>query len=491
MADESESESQSESASVPDSGDGASDPEASPSADLEGFAEAETEPEPEPQAVVGLPKDHPGVVPPPDDDPEPTEDIPSGGLLRIRGEVDQTKAIALFLGGLTTLLAVWFFLTAGDARSVRWTTTIAETGTVELTELPDGEVWVDGYSLFEGEGELTDRDFKVDGKTITFLGSLAGEEVDVGYLMGSEPIVSHFILPQPPKVLSAIMGNVTGPSYEVACPGAACPTKELKTKLNLSGGDGEALQRYRGGLDPDPPGINCPQCNVNLDNEVAIALPAYRFRWGLLSTVRRTLTGFGIAVLICMPLGVLAGAFPPVKRFVSPLEIAGGYTPPVALLPLAVALYGVAKNSGMDSVMAAEVARTTFLVTVIAFWLYPLITSEVESVDEVYINTAYTLGATRTQTILKVLVPVSMANIWQHLRATYAIGWASIILAEGFAVGREAGETGIGFFMVDMQRRNVMEQYFAAVLAIVVTGIVLDFLFKRAGKLLFPYQEAN
>jgi NitT/TauT family transport system permease protein len=196
-------------------------------------------------------------------------------------------------------------------------------------------------------------------------------------------------------------------------------------------------------------------------------------------------------VAICLPLGVLAGAFPPIKRLVSPLEIGGGYTPPVALLPLAVALYGVAKNSGMDSVTAAEVARTTFLVVVIAFWLYPLITSEVESVEEVYINTAYTLGANRWQTIMKVLVPVSMANIWQHLRATYAIGWAMIILAEGFAVGRETGETGIGFFMVDMQRRNIMEQYFAAVLAIIVAGIVIDYLFKRAGKLMFPYEESK
>ena len=86
-------------------------------------------------------------------------------------------------------------------------------------------------------------------------------------------------------------------------------------------------------------------------------------------------------------------------------------------------------------------------------------------------DNALTYESVGAQTIFKVLVPVAMVNIWQHLRATYAIGWASIILVEGFGPPRIVGETGIGFFMVDMQRRNIMDQYFAALLARFYNGV--------------------
>jgi NitT/TauT family transport system permease protein len=467
---------------------------------LDGFAAAEAaapKPKPEPAApiAIGSPVVE-GVPAGPSSKGDDGERPPSpyDGLLRIKGDVDQTKAIALFLGGLSAFVFVWWFLTWGNPQAFQQTGVVAADGALTLSQLPtEGkEIWADGFEFVAEEG-LTDRQFRLDGEQLRFDASVAGEEVTYGFTVGREPIVSHFILPQPLNVMQAVIENLTGSSYQVTCPNAECASKAEGGTVALSASDGQAVEAKRSNTDPDAAssGVTCPVCKTALDGEVVIAMPPYRYRSGLISTVKRTLIGFLIAAVLCIPLGVLAGAYPPIKRLVSPLEIAGGYTPPVALLPLAVALYGVAKNSGMDSIASAEVSRISFLVVVIAFWLYPLVMGEVESVDEVYVNTAFTLGASRTQVIMKVLVPVTMANIWGHLRTTYAIGWASIILAEGYAVGRESGETGIGFFMVDMQRRNIMENYFAAVLAIVVTGIAIDYAFKIVGRWLFPYQEGN
>ncbi len=97
----------------------------------------------------------------------------------------------------------------------------------------------------------------------------------------------------------------------------------------------------------------------------------------------------------------------------------------------------------------------------------------------------------RAQVVLKVLVPIAAAGIWEHLRACYAIGWASILLAEGYASSQVAGDTGIGFFMANMQRRHFMENYFAAVFVIIATGLVIDFAFKLVGRKLFPWQGAR
>ena len=86
--------------------------------------------------------------------------------------------------------------------------------------------------------------------------------------------------------------------------------------------------------------------------------------------------------------------------------------------------------------------------------------------------------------------PVARGNVWEHLRASYAVGWASILLAE-YAVGKVAGERGLGLFREEMQRRHKMENYFAALLAIVATGILVDWLFKLVGRWLFPYREGR
>src|SRR5207237_823550 len=143
-------------------------------------------------------------------------------------------------------------------------------------------------------------------------------------------------------------------------------------------------------------------------------------------------------------------------------------------------------NSGVDPVWGENTARISFLFVVTSFWLYPLVVKEVEAIDGVFVNTAWMLGASRSQVILRVLVPMSSAKLWEHLRACYAIGWASIILAEGYASSKIQGEHGIGFFMTEMQRRHAMVNYFASVLAIIAVGISIDWLFRLAGRWLFP-----
>lgn len=330
----------------------------------------------------------------------------------------------------------------------------------------------------------------------------SGEQLTVAYDLGSAPIVSPFILPKPITVLTAAMELATGSAYQAQCPYRDCPSRPGYLELGASAGERlEAYAEARKGAAQgavEAPDLPCPRCQrplagTDVPPPITIALPPHNFRRGLLATIKRTAIGFLLAAAVCVPLGVLAGAFPPVKRIVSPLEITGGYTPPVALLPLAMVVAAVLSDPsgvGFSAPTANECARVGFLWVITSFMLYPLVTKEVEAVDQVFVNTAYMLGASRSQVVLKVLFPVAKANVWEHLRASYAIGWASILLAE-YAVGKVAGERGLGLFMEEMQRRHKMDNYFAALLAIVFTGIVIDWLFRVVGAWLFPYREAR
>lgn len=470
-----------------------------PTPDPEASAPAPAASEPTPPASVAAPR--PVVSDLAKRSPKPAgpaapRKSPYEGWLRVRGDVTGTNAIAVFLGGATAFLLVWAFLTAGgpDVRNVELP--VGEGGVATLPEslAADTNVWVEGFSPTDAGAPLGEDGFRfVAPATLELPPATKGSTVKAGYDLGHDPIVSNFLLPKPTDVMAGLVELLTGPAFQTRCGDAACAGKE---PIDLSAGDGKALEAYRN--DPEnnaEPDVTCPRCSTNLSKNGALAIPmaGQGFRGGLRSTLWRTTLGFLVAALVCLPLGVIAGAFPPIKRFISPLEIAGGYAPPVALLPLAAAVSGFLVNppNNFDATVAENTARIGFLFVVIAFWLYPLVVKEIEAVDQVYVNTAYTLGATRGQVVLSVLVPVASGKLFEHLRATYAIGWASIILAEGYASSKIPGEYGIGFFMTEMQRRHNMVNYFSAVLAIIATGIVIDYAFRVVGRRLFPWQEAR
>lgn len=370
---------------------------------------------------------------------------PYDHLLKIRGDVDSTKAIALFLAGLMAFVGVWAVLTAGgrDVRGDKATVGADGTFTIPLALERETPVWVEGYDLLEDPTKpLGETDVRfTPPSTLELPKAAAGTQVTWGADLGREPIVSHFLLPKPSQVLSTLIELTTGPGEET-------------------------------------------------HGTTKVVTQAKHFRAGIVSSLVRTTIGFLVAIALVLPLAIVAGAYPPIARFMGPLEVAGGYAPPVALLPLAIALSGFLNTNQVASAATSEnMARIAFLVVVIAFWLYPLVVKEVAAVEQVFVNTAYTLGASRSQVVLKVLVPIAAGRIWEHLRACYAIGWASIILAEGYASSQTSGEYGVGFFMSTAQRRHAMEAYFAAVAVIILVGLGIDHLFKLVGRKLFPWQE--
>ena len=437
----------------------------------------------------------------------------SAHWLRIRDELGSTAALGLFLAGILAFLLLWGFLTHSSYVVHPLSGTVGDDGRVVVADLnlgPENEIGSRSrrLQLYEPDDptfdleheELSPNEFVVLSRaplTLRYHERLAGEEVGFTYSTGDGPIINAVVVPPPGETLGAFRDLLVGPSFQVKCPNPECPSRQEEPGyVEITVKAGEALEAFQQGRMDDgqpipPPEVPCPVDQTTLDGEVPVPLPGHGFRAGLLSTIRRTLLGFLAAVAICFPLGVLAGAFPVLKRFIAPLEVGGGYTPPVALLPLVSVVSGLLAESGMDKYAAADSARIGFIVAITSFWLYPSIVALVEKVDDVFVNTAYTCGASRWQVIRHVLIPVAMADIWESFRVSYAIGWALIILAEGYAIGRIAGEYGLGMFLVLMQRRREMDNFFAAVLMIIITAMVFDFLFKLVGRKLFPYRETD
>jgi ABC-type nitrate/sulfonate/bicarbonate transport system permease component len=79
---------------------------------------------------------------------------------------------------------------------------------------------------------------------------------------------------------------------------------------------------------------------------------------------------------------------------------------------------------------------------------------------------------------------VARADIWDHLRGAFGVGWTWIILAEVWA----NAEKGLGYLLEISYRRGHMDRYFAVVVVIVAIAVGFDQLWRIGSRLLFPYR---
>jgi len=189
----------------------------------------------------------------------------------------------------------------------------------------------------------------------------------------------------------------------------------------------------------------------------------------------RVIAGFVLAVAAAFPLGVLMGSFTKVKAAFNPLTVFGAYLPIPTLVPLTLSLFGT-----------GELQKVVFLALAFAIYLIPLFVAAVDNVDDIYLKTAYTLGADRSQSIGRVLLPISWPDIYQAMRLGFGVGWSYILLAEMVDVGR-----GIGGIIITSQRRGPREHIYLVLLIIVAVAFLTDRLWVAVGRRLFPYREAK
>jgi NitT/TauT family transport system permease protein len=195
------------------------------------------------------------------------------------------------------------------------------------------------------------------------------------------------------------------------------------------------------------------------------------------ASLRRVILGFGLAALVGVPLGVLAGCFSRIASLLAPLTIFGRNIPMAALIPLSFLLFGIDE---FQKVMFIFIAAVAFIVFDSA--------QAIRDVPSRYIDTAYTLGAQRWQVIVKVLVPLAMPSIFNSLRLLFGLAFGYIMLAEVIQVG---GVSGLGGIINNSFRRGPKEHIYLILLIIPLIALVIDRLLYWVQYQLFPYRYGS
>lgn len=195
----------------------------------------------------------------------------------------------------------------------------------------------------------------------------------------------------------------------------------------------------------------------------------------VLVTLKRVSLGFALACAVGIPLGVLAGCFPSVRAFLAPLVIFGRNIPIAALIGLTYLFFGI-----------GEPQKVMFIFFACVAFILADTTTSILDVGQNYVDTAYTLGASRWQAIIKVLVPLAMPTVFNSLRLLFGLAFGYVMLAELVRLGNEAG--GLGNLINVSLRRGPREHVYLIVLIIPMVALAIDRLLYAVQRQLFPHR---
>jgi len=195
----------------------------------------------------------------------------------------------------------------------------------------------------------------------------------------------------------------------------------------------------------------------------------------VLVTLKRVSLGFALACAVGIPVGVLAGCFPSIRAFFAPLVVFGRNIPIAALVGLTFLFFGI-----------GETQKVMFIFFACVAFIVADTTNSILDVGQQYVDTAYTLGATRWQAIIKVLVPLAMPSVFNSLRLLFGLAFGYVMLAELVRMGNEAG--GLGNIINVSMRQGPREHVYLIVLVIPLVALTLDRLLYVVQRQFFPYR---
>jgi nitrate/nitrite transport system permease protein len=178
----------------------------------------------------------------------------------------------------------------------------------------------------------------------------------------------------------------------------------------------------------------------------------------LYASLKRVFLGFTLASLVAIPLGVLLGMSPLVRRVIDPIVQVLRPVSPLAWFPLGLVALQSAPNAAV------------FVVFITSLWPTVVNTAVgVASVPKSYREMARVFEFSTAQYVTRVLLPYSLPHILTGLRLSMGIAWLVIVAAEMLS-----GGTGIGFFVWDSWNALSLERVVSAILLIGVVGLILD-----------------
>ncbi len=188
-------------------------------------------------------------------------------------------------------------------------------------------------------------------------------------------------------------------------------------------------------------------------------------------SVFRVSSGFLLACILAIPIGIFAGTFKIGEAFIEPPMEFIRYMPAVAFIPLIMVWAGI-----------GEPAKILLIFIGTFFQLVLMVAAITRQVSVDLLQAAFTLGASRLQAIETVLIPAIKPNLMNTLRMTLGWAWTYLIVAELVAVN-----SGLGYAIMKAQRFMNTDEIFVGIIVIGLLGLLSDRIFAYCNRRFFPW----
>jgi len=172
------------------------------------------------------------------------------------------------------------------------------------------------------------------------------------------------------------------------------------------------------------------------------------------ASLMRVATGFGLAVLFAVPLGLwmgwVKGAFStlnPIFQILRPIS-------PIAWIPIAILWFGVGNASPIFLIFISSV--------------FPMVvqtTAGVHTIERRYLRAAENFGVSRYTLFRRVIIPAVLPQIIVGMRIGLGVAWLVVVAAEMIAL-----RSGLGYLIIDS--RNAGNRYDLVISGMAIIGLI-------------------
>jgi nitrate/nitrite transport system permease protein len=193
----------------------------------------------------------------------------------------------------------------------------------------------------------------------------------------------------------------------------------------------------------------------------------------ILTSLKTVFTGFLLASLLAIPLGILCGLSATINAGVNPFVQIFRPVSPLAWLPIVTMVVSAVYVSA-DPMFEKSFINSAITVALCSLWPTLINTSlGVSSIDKDLLNVAKVLRLNWTTKLVKVVIPSSLPLIFTGLRLSLGVGWMVLIAAEMLAQN-----PGLGKFVWD-EFQNGSSESLARIMVAVFTIGIIGFLLDR------------
>lgn len=177
------------------------------------------------------------------------------------------------------------------------------------------------------------------------------------------------------------------------------------------------------------------------------------------ASITRSIAGFGLAIAIAIPLGLVIGWYPIARDLLIPILELFRNTAALALLPVFILLLGIGETSKIAIVFFA--CTWPILLNTIA---------AVRNVDPLLIKSARSMNISSFSLFYKVILPASIPTMFTGIRMA-GTGAILVLIAAEMVGAKE----GLGYFITYSQYNFMIPEMYAGILTISILGLIINY----------------